>query len=112
MVRPIDYCFVYLVLYLWALADVGFAESKAIAHHGEAHRAECKNHQEPNGNWESFGIRQEVFSQYGSVKQVTVLPVAAGKSAAAAFVIMHTVTRLQRTCTTKRCEVRGKVELC
>eukprot|EP00438_Fugacium_kawagutii_P027241 Skav214334 [mRNA] locus=scaffold86:346406:348484:+ [translate_table: standard] len=34
---------------------------------------------------------QEVFSQYGSVKQVTVLPVAAGKNAAAAFVIMHTV---------------------
>ena len=43
---------------------------------------------------------QEIFSQYGSVKQVTVLPVAAGKSAAAAFVIMHTVTR-QRKDTTK-----------
>lgn len=38
---------------------------------------------------------QEIFSQYGSVKEVTVLPVAAGKNAAAAFVIMHTVSKLQ-----------------
>mmetsp|Transcript_74198 Transcript_74198/g.91104 ORF Transcript_74198/g.91104 Transcript_74198/m.91104 type:complete len:200 (-) Transcript_74198:182-781(-) len=34
---------------------------------------------------------KEIFSQYGAVKQVTTLPVAAGKSAKAAFVIMETV---------------------
>eukprot|EP00913_Durusdinium_trenchii_P025555 g23986.t1 len=34
---------------------------------------------------------KDIFSQYGSVKEVTVLPVAAGKTAAAAFVILHTV---------------------
>mmetsp|Transcript_87006 Transcript_87006/g.106705 ORF Transcript_87006/g.106705 Transcript_87006/m.106705 type:complete len:144 (-) Transcript_87006:125-556(-) len=32
-----------------------------------------------------------VFGQYGNVKSVTVMPVAAGKTAAAAFVIMETV---------------------
>eukprot|EP00438_Fugacium_kawagutii_P033271 Skav213347 [mRNA] locus=scaffold3041:50218:60615:- [translate_table: standard] len=33
----------------------------------------------------------KTFSQYGSVKSATVLPVAAGKNAAAAFIIMETV---------------------
>ena len=37
-----------------------------------------------------IGLCQDIFSQYGSVKEVTVLPVAAGKTAAAAFVILHT----------------------
>ncbi|CAE7594006.1 unnamed protein product [Symbiodinium pilosum] len=33
----------------------------------------------------------QIFSQYGAVKETTVLPVLAGKTAAAAFVIMNTV---------------------
>ncbi|CAE7288890.1 unnamed protein product [Symbiodinium sp. CCMP2592] len=38
---------------------------------------------------------KQVFSQYGAVKQTTVLPVLAGKTAAAAFVIMETVEDAQ-----------------
>lgn len=34
---------------------------------------------------------KQVFSQYGAVKETTVLPVLAGKTAAAAFVIMETL---------------------
>ena len=34
---------------------------------------------------------KEIFSQYGTVKEVTTLPVSAGKNAKAAFVIMETV---------------------
>ena len=33
---------------------------------------------------------KQIFSQYGGVKQANVLPVAAGKKAAAAFVVMET----------------------
>ena len=38
----------------------------------------------------SEGVKQ-TFSQYGAVKESTVLPVKPGKDAAAAFVIMNTV---------------------
>ncbi|CAK9051118.1 unnamed protein product [Durusdinium trenchii] len=34
---------------------------------------------------------KEIFAQYGTVKEVTTLPVSAGKNAKAAFVIMETV---------------------
>ncbi|CAE7573877.1 SXL [Symbiodinium pilosum] len=34
---------------------------------------------------------KQIFTQYGGVKQANVLPVAAGKTAAAAFIIMESV---------------------
>lgn len=59
-----------------------------------------------------FKLSQEIFSQYGSVKEVTVLPVAAGKNAAAAFVIMHTVSRLQSQKRSKKIERVQCVSIC
>eukprot|EP00435_Cladocopium_sp_Y103_P021415 s2167_g5.t1 len=40
-------------------------------------------------------LANKTFSQYGTVKETTVLPVAAGKNAAASFVIMETVEQAQ-----------------
>lgn len=40
-------------------------------------------------------LANKTFSQYGTVKETTVLPVAPGKNAAASFVIMETVEQAQ-----------------
>ena len=36
-------------------------------------------------------MAKQIFSQYGSVKETTVLPVSPGKQAAAGFVVMNSI---------------------
>mmetsp|Transcript_24909 Transcript_24909/g.57792 ORF Transcript_24909/g.57792 Transcript_24909/m.57792 type:complete len:141 (-) Transcript_24909:146-568(-) len=36
-------------------------------------------------------VLKQIFSQYGGVKETTVLPVSPGKTAAAGFVVMNTI---------------------